>query len=230
MTEGLAGSEVITVPVQRYAEMINALCPQLKPGRVAVLGGNTAELHTLRKGVVDLLAHPEIDPRGEQAANLVAGTIVWMEDASAGWSPEIVGIAGAKTRVAKVAQEYIEERYSEVVRMEDLCRVTGVGVRTLRRCFRNYFGLTVMQYLKAVRLTAAHRELVASDPARNSVAAIALRHGFSHLGRFSVQFREHFGEAPREMLARRGPKPALARSGYSSPVAASSIAMPVSRT
>jgi AraC-like DNA-binding protein len=202
VTEGLAGSEAITVPEQRFAEMVEALCPQLERGRVAVIGGNTAELHALRKGVVDLLAHPETDPRGEQAANLVAGTIAWMGHACADWNREIASIAGAKTRVAKLAQEYIEESYREVVRTEDLCRVAGVGVRTLQRCFRNHFGLTVMQYLKTVRLTAAHGELVASDPAQSSVAGIALRHGFSHLGRFSVEFRQRFGEEPREALAR----------------------------
>ena len=42
-------------------------------------------------------------------------------------------------------------------------------------------------YLKAVRLDAAHRELAAAHPSEDSVTDIALRHGFNHLGRFSIE-------------------------------------------
>jgi len=79
----------------------------------------------------------------------------------------------------------------------------GVGARTVQRSFREYFDLTITDYLNAVRLDAAHRELAAAQPAQDSVTAIALRSGFSHLGRFSVEFRKRFGESPRETLGRR---------------------------
>jgi transcriptional regulator GlxA family with amidase domain len=100
-------------------------------------------------------------------------------------------------------QELLEEGCREAVHLEDLCRATGVGVRTLQRSFREYFDLTITEYLKAVRLDAAHRELSTAHPAVESVAAIASRHGITHLGRFSVKYRERFGESPRETLARR---------------------------
>ena len=50
---------------------------------------------------------------------------------------------------------------------------------------------------------AARRELVAAHPSSHSVAKIALRNGFTHLGRFSVEFRERFGESPKQTLTRR---------------------------
>ena len=106
-------------------------------------------------------------------------------------------------RVAKLAQEFIEENYREVVRIEDLCRVTGVGVRTLQRCFREYFDLTITDYLKNVRLNAANRMLRAAHPLQDSVASIALAQGFTHLGRFSVEFGKRFGKSPRDTLAMR---------------------------
>ena len=106
----------------------------------------------------------------------------------------------ARNRVARLAQEYIEAHYSEAVHIEDLCRVTGVGVRTLQRCFREYFNLTVSTYLKAVRLDSARRELLAADRSDTSVTRIAMRHGCTHLGRFSVEFRDRFGQTPRETL------------------------------
>jgi AraC-like DNA-binding protein len=85
--------------------------------------------------------------------------------------------------------------------MEDLCRVTGVGVRTLQRCFREYFDMTISEYLKTKRLDAARRELDGARPDAHTVTEIALNHGFNHLGRFSVEFKERFGESPGKTLA-----------------------------
>ncbi len=111
---------------------------------------------------------------------------------------------GAYAFSGKRAQEFIEEYYYGAVCSQDLCRVTGVGVRTLQRNFREYFGLTISKYLKTVRLDAARRELATAHPSQVSVAEIAaLRHGFNHLGRFSIQFHERFGDSPRETLAMR---------------------------
>ncbi len=103
-------------------------------------------------------------------------------------------------RVARFAQDYIEEHFCEAVHIEDLCRVTGVGVRTLQRCFREYFDITVSSYLRAVRLDSARRELLAAHRSDTSVTRIAMHNGCTHLGRFSVEFRERFGETPRETL------------------------------
>ena len=52
-------------------------------------------------------------------------------------------IEQARGQVAKLAQEFIEEHHGEAIRMEDLCRETGFGVRTVQRCFREYFDLTI---------------------------------------------------------------------------------------
>ena len=108
-----------------------------------------------------------------------------------------------RVHVAKAAQEFIEEHYWETVHIEDICRETGVGVRTLQRCFQDYFGITLTAYLTTVRLDAAHRALAVADPVLDSVTNIALHHGFTHLGRFSVEFRRRFGERPSETLAMR---------------------------
>ena len=68
--------------------------------------------------------------------------------------------------------------------------------------------MTITDYLNTVRLDSVHRELAAAHPSQDSVTKIALQHGFTHLGRFSVKFREHFGESPSATLATRdGRKP-----------------------
>jgi transcriptional regulator GlxA family with amidase domain len=59
-----------------------------------------------------------------------------------------------------------------------------------------------MQYLRHLRLDRARADLLhlADVP---SVASVALRWGFGHLGRFSADYKERFGESPGESLRRR---------------------------
>jgi len=139
------------------------------------------------------------------------------ERASRNWAPQAGPFDGKRTAVARRARALIDAHFREPVRMGDLCRATGARVRTLQRCFRQYFGMTVKSYLKAVRLDAAYRDLIAAHPSRDTVTAIAERNGCSHLGRFSSDFRERFGQLPRETLRsepsafgqlRDGPQPA----------------------
>ena len=203
---GLAGTDSIAVSQARFAELAHALH---LPSRfrnlheTSPIEGDTKRLHALRQAAVDLVAGPELDPLGERAANAAARTMAWIGDALPGGQLDRPRSYGARHRVAKLARSFIEEKYRNAIHLEDLCTVTGVGVRTLQRCFREYFALTITDYVKTVRLEAAHRQLAAADPAHDSVTRIALAHGFTHLGRFSTAFRERFGESPNETLRNR---------------------------
>ena len=75
-------------------------------------------------------------------------------------------------------------------------------MRSLQRSFSEYFQVSPFEYIKARRLNAARQALVAGDSSRDSVSQIAGENGFTHLGRFSVDYREHFDESPKETLAR----------------------------
>ena len=75
----LMGSEAITIPESRFIELNEALCPAfVRPERMAVIEGNTAQLHALRKAVVDLVAEPESHAIEERLSNLLALWITWM--------------------------------------------------------------------------------------------------------------------------------------------------------
>lgn len=203
-TSGLAGSEAIAIPEARFIEMIEVLCPTLKsvwPDLNAVIQGDTAQLHALRKAVLKLVNYTELDPNPEHLSNEIAATIAWMGYSLNNEKPERITDSRARTHVAKLAQTFIEEHYRNAVCNEDLCRVTGTSARTLQRCFREYFDLTITDYLKMVRLDATHRELVSAHPSKDTVARIAIDNGFTHLGRFSIAFRERFAESPRKTLA-----------------------------
>lgn len=105
--------------------------------------------------------------------------------------------------LADRARRWLEEHHAEPVTVTDLARTVGIGVRQLQHVFAERFGVTPTEMLRDIRLMEAHRIL--TDKAGGgypTVAAVAHRCGFSHLGRFSIVYRERFGENPSATLRR----------------------------
>ena len=200
----LAGSDAVILPVSRYFELMEILCPRCEhPNALAIINGNTQQLHAIRNSLLKALRGLVIDENDETIPNMVAQMISWIGRSSVGWHPEIINRRQSKIHIAKQLQTYIEEHYHENVRIEDLCRATGKEVRTLQTCFRRYFDMTITDYLKMVRLNSSFRVLSSAQPGEATVASVALQNGFTHLGRFSVEYRKHFGESASETLLRR---------------------------
>ena len=118
------------------------------------------------------------------AKDLVANLIEWAATSLKKGRARVLVTNVARASTANRVRNCIEEGFREVLHLEDLCRAIGVGSRTLQRCFREHYRLTISQYLLSVRLHATHRELSAARPQERSVTEIALRNGFTHLGRF----------------------------------------------
>ncbi len=101
------------------------------------------------------------------------------------------------------AELYMREKSSQKLTLADVASSTGVSMRTLQNGFRDFRGTTPMAYLKSVRLNAARQKLIRSQQNNCTVTEIALDCGFTHLSKFSQDYREQFGESPSE-TARRG--------------------------
>lgn len=84
----------------------------------------------------------------------------------------------------------------------DLADIAGVSSRTLQRQFRSFFGKTPRAALTDLRFGCARRELLQGSP-DTKVTAVALRCGFPHGGRFSVEYRQRYGETPSQTLKRQ---------------------------
>jgi transcriptional regulator GlxA family with amidase domain len=80
--------------------------------------------------------------------------------------------------------------------------IAGVSVRTLFLGFQRYRGVSPMRLLRELRLQRVRDELLRAE-ADARVGHIALRWGFHHLGRFGQEYREAFGESPRQTLLQR---------------------------
>jgi AraC-like DNA-binding protein len=81
-----------------------------------------------------------------------------------------------------------------------LARRSHVSVRTLQEGFQRHLGMSPMAYLRQVRLHRAHRDLRSAHPADSTVAGIAHRWGFTHLGRFAAAHQKMYGETPLQAL------------------------------
>jgi AraC-like DNA-binding protein len=111
-----------------------------------------------------------------------------------------VAAAGAPT--VRAARAFIEANAGKAITVTDIARAAGVGVRGLQQGFQHSLGMTPMRYLRQVRLREAHRELRAAEPGRATVGDVAARWGFAHQGRFTAEYRRHYGHSPAETLRR----------------------------
>jgi len=104
--------------------------------------------------------------------------------------PTVVG------RAIEVMREHPEFPWSIAM----LAREVAVSARALHRAFDHADLPPPMTYLRELRLQRVHDELAHADPSAVTVASIARRFGFVHLGRFAAQYRRQFGYGPADTL------------------------------
>ncbi|NKK97044.1 helix-turn-helix domain-containing protein [Rhizobium leguminosarum bv. viciae] len=104
-------------------------------------------------------------------------------------------------RHVKWAIDFMQEHIGEPISLNDIALAAKVSVRTLQQGFRQFRDTTPMSYLQDLRMAAAHRDLLESDE-KQAIADIALRWGFTHLGRFAAEYRKRFGQLPSQTLKR----------------------------
>ncbi len=97
-------------------------------------------------------------------------------------------------------EAWIDAHLGEPITMGTLCRIAGVGERCLQKSFLYRRGISPMRFVAERRLLAAHQWL-ADASQDGTVTEAGLRFGFSHLGRFSVSYRQAIGESPSQTLA-----------------------------
>jgi AraC-like DNA-binding protein len=108
-------------------------------------------------------------------------------------------------RDVRRAIDYIEAHLDRAITIADLVEATGVAGRSLFIHFKQFKGVSPMRYAHNARLRKVRQELLRAE-AGASVTDIAMSVGFTHMGRFSVTYRRHFGESPSETLRGRKQK------------------------
>jgi AraC-like DNA-binding protein len=83
-----------------------------------------------------------------------------------------------------------------------LAAEVSVSVRSLQEGFRASMDTTPTRYLNQLRLERAQEELARSAPGSVTVTEVAVRWGFTHMGRFAASYRRRFSEQPSDTLRR----------------------------
>ena len=93
----------------------------------------------------------------------------------------------------------IDARFSEPLRLSELCEAANLSERTLTRYFVQHIGESVGRYIARVRIGHACRMLVDTSL---PVAVIAARSGFTNIANFNRQFRAAKQTTPAEYRRR----------------------------
>lgn len=109
---------------------------------------------------------------------------------------------GAPANVRK-AEAFIAGHIADPLSMSEIAHASGASVRALQGAFRRYRNTTPMSFLRDLRLDRCHHDLSLASPGDVTVTEVALRWGFTHLGRFSRDFARRFGEFPSSTLGSR---------------------------
>jgi AraC-like DNA-binding protein len=110
------------------------------------------------------------------------------------------GFGERKNARLRAAIEYIHEHAGRSMSVSDVARAADLSVRALQESFQRNLDCTPMTYLRGVRMRHTREELLAADPKTTTVAEIAARWGFAHMGRFSNEYFRQYGEYPRHSL------------------------------
>ena len=100
-------------------------------------------------------------------------------------------------RVQKV-KEYVNEHYSEPLKLSDIADLVGMSPVAFSRFFRHRTGRTLSDYITDIRLGYAARMLV--DSSRN-ISEICYECGFNNLSNFNRTFKAKRNYTPREFRA-----------------------------
>jgi AraC family ethanolamine operon transcriptional activator len=100
------------------------------------------------------------------------------------------------------AEEFCEHHANQPLRIGELCSELSASERTLRYAFQELTGNSPLDYLKMQRLNRTRRALHTGDPAKTQVKQVALENGFFHLGHFSRDYKNLFGELPTQTIQR----------------------------
>ena len=110
-----------------------------------------------------------------------------------------------RVEVARRVEQHLLDHPTIPQTIDDLCRVAGTSRRTLEYAFRDYFGTSPKRFTKVLRLNAARNDLLRGDHGSAQVVEIASGWGFTHMGQFSSDYRNMFGEKPSQTLQRSFP-------------------------
>ncbi|MFN2456165.1 MAG: helix-turn-helix domain-containing protein [Pyrinomonadaceae bacterium] len=98
----------------------------------------------------------------------------------------------------KKAEELLHARYAENLNFTSIAETLNVHPVYFSRAFRKFYGCSVGEYVRRLRVESASRQLTSSD---DSLVTIALNCGFSDQSHFTKTFKNATGMTPARYRA-----------------------------
>jgi AraC-like DNA-binding protein len=161
-----------------------------------------AQLWQRSEGIRAIVAQPEaVQPLViNAAAQMLAACVLAAFPNTALTDPTIEDRHDAHPDTVRRAVTFIDENAHNDITIADIAAAAFVTIRAVQLAFRRHLDTTPMAYLRRVRLAHAHQDLLAGDPAHESVTAVAYRWGFPNPARFAALYRQAYGTLPSHTL------------------------------
>lgn len=184
-------------------------------------GMPAARLHHLRP---QLLASDPAAARWHEQIDTAGRALIEHGIGSEAWETAVRGVAEAFLDLCQPSAErltvalnrtrnerlqtvlvYFHSQLNRKVSIAELTTVCRVSARSMQEGFRRHFGVSPLEYHRQIRLDHTRMDLLHADPHTITVATIARRRGFEHLGRFARYYATAFNELPSTTLRRSAP-------------------------
>jgi AraC-like DNA-binding protein len=140
------------------------------------------------------------------AARLLAATVLDVFPNTGSTTPAARDRTDASPATVRRATAFIEEHAARDITLAEVAVAANATIRAVQLAFRRHLSITPLDYLQRARLERARAELLAADPARESVAAVAYRWGFASPDRFAAAYRQAYGVPPDHPLHQDSPQ------------------------
>ena len=203
----------LTVPVEMFLAAVKTSFPEI-PDRLLKSGAGLrigkreqAPLRALLSAVMRGIENPAspldgLAARRELERRLLDGFLVALRMGLDGLIPRMKSRALGAAGHLRQAREFIRESSRGPVQLDDLCGNLGISRRGVELIFRKSFGIGPSAFIRQQRLHGVRRALLENGPDSVTVKESAIQWGFLHMGHFSRNYRELFGECPSETLLR----------------------------
>lgn len=160
-------------------------------GPAMATGPASVELFDAIKRLVDLLDNPSDLPH---LGALIQREIIYrILTSSAGARFRDTVLLGTQSQRTAKAISWLRENFAQPLRIEDLARMSSMGVSTLHHHFRAMTSMSPLQYQKHLRLHEARRILLGENV---DATTAAMRVGYESAAQFNREYRRLFGAPP----------------------------------
>jgi len=174
--------------------MVDGDLPHPRPraaDRGMAVGRMTAPLLDAFDRLVALLDHPDDAPI---LAPLVEKEILYrLLVGEQGARLRQIAAAGSHSRQIARAVDWLQDNFTEAVRVEDLADRSGMSTSAFHHHFRAMTAMTPLQFQKWLRLHEARRLMLTGD---HDAASASFRVGYGSPSQFSREYRRLFGAPP----------------------------------